>query len=128
MQSENKIGETSDKVESQPTLKSNPLITTSELVEIAKSYSLEAWLSLSGGLQSTHFISSNGVDLFSDEGCDGEANQYTREVFLEYYPDNLGAVWRIDSKTLRVFTVIANADIIDSGFDLSREKDLPPLF
>ncbi len=99
-------------------------LTTYEILQAAKLYSLEVSLALAGGFKSTHFITSNGMDLFADEGCDSYQMECTEEAFLEQYPDRLGKIWMITQKTLRVSTVIAKADITENGFNLSQEKEL----
>jgi hypothetical protein len=74
------------------------LLTSSEILELAKNHNLQFSLLQDGDFRGTHYLhfGYDHIYFYKDRDRDHEVTEIRAEDFLYVHPDSLGKVWRID--------------------------------
>ena len=84
--------------DAQATLSDDSLLTSTEVLDLARDHNIELSLSLKSGLRATHYLYSEPDGQYFHKDIDGVIREIYPEDFLDTYPDSLGKIWRIDQK------------------------------
>jgi hypothetical protein len=74
------------------------LLTSIQILDIAKDHDLELSMFSDNGFRVTHFLGAENKGHYSHEGCDGDTSRITAKDFLRAYPNSLGKIWHVDQK------------------------------
>lgn len=74
------------------------LLTSSEILELAKHHNLKFSLLQDGDFRGTHYLhfGYDHIYFYKDRDRDHEVTEIRAEDFLYVHPDSLGKVWRVD--------------------------------